>query len=251
MSDLPMALRFEDAPAVPETANFLLYGPPGAGKTAAAATAPGPILHLNLEGGGALAFARKVAADRGTEIHEVRVARDEPNLTATLRAVYGHVQSGASPQVRTVAVDTIGKVRDHLAREYGADQPGRDSLRKWGEVAKTMDRFVQGLRDLNVNVVLLAHEKADSDLGTVTPAIGSHTEKVCAEADVVAYCGRDSEGQYCGVFAQVNGRRAKDRSNGLGLSRSLDLTEWLHTFREALRPDLDGDEQTLFGGDES
>jgi len=45
-----------DAPPVygPETMNCLLYGSPGAGKTTGAATAPGPIVWVNLDGSNAL-----------------------------------------------------------------------------------------------------------------------------------------------------------------------------------------------------
>jgi hypothetical protein len=236
-----MTIVIAEPAEVPETFNVLLYGPPGAGKTAGAATAPGPLMWVNLEGGGALSYARKVAGERGTELHEVRVNRDEPQLSQILRGVYAHVRDGAEPVVRTVVVDTIGKVRDHLAREFGADQPSRDSMQKWKVVATTMDGFVQGLRDLDVNVVLIAHEDISDDPAgsgrVIRPKIGGHTEKVCAEADIIAYCGRAPDGTYAGVLAQVNERRAKDRSGGLGSSRELDLAEWLGAYREALAPD--------------
>ena len=55
---------FDAPPALgPEHFNVLLYGPPGTGKTTAAATAPGPIVWINLEGTGAMAYARRVAAE--------------------------------------------------------------------------------------------------------------------------------------------------------------------------------------------
>src|SRR5262249_9893322 len=56
VSDLATGLMFEEPPPVPDTANFLLYGPPKSGKSTAAATAPGPILWVSAEGPGALAF---------------------------------------------------------------------------------------------------------------------------------------------------------------------------------------------------
>lgn len=233
-------LQFAEPAPVPNSLNILLYGPPGSGKSAALGTAPGPILCLNLEGGNALSYARKVAADHETDIHEVRVPHDARDISNYLRAVYRHVQSGADPVVRTVAVDTIGKVREYLAREFGADQPSKDSMQRWKRVADTMDGFVQGLRDLDVNVVLTAHEDISDDDGNgriIRPKIGKHAEKVCAEADVVAYCGRAPDGTYTGVFAQVNERRAKDRSGGgLGMSRPLDIAEWRDAYRAALAP---------------
>jgi hypothetical protein len=74
-TDVPAGLMFETPPDLPETVNFLLYGPPKTGKTSTAATAPGPNLWVNAEGPGALAYARKIAAQRGNEILEVRITR--------------------------------------------------------------------------------------------------------------------------------------------------------------------------------
>lgn len=249
MSDF--GLSFVAAPEVPDTFNVLLYGAPKAGKTTAAATAPGDLLWLNLEGPGALGYARKVAAERGHEIHEIRPDRND-RLRDTLAGIVQHVSSGASPVVRTVVIDTVGKVRDHLARNIGGDQP---KIQHWGEVAKIIEGFVQTMRDRPVNLVLLAHEAIkDSDDGDriVEPMIGgATTAKVCGEVDVIAYCGRveDDEGvRYMGVLAERKGRRAGDRSGGLGTARELDLTEWLSVFREALRPRAQDDtEATLFG----
>lgn len=249
MSD--MGLSFVAAPEVPDTFNVLLYGAPKAGKTTAAATAPGDLLWLNLEGPGALGYARKVASERGSEIHEIRPDRND-RLRDTLASIVQHVSSGAQPVVRTVVVDTLGKVRDHLARNIGGDQP---KIQHWGEVAKIIEGFVQTMRDRPVNLVLLAHEAIkDSDDGDriVEPMIGgATTAKVCGEVDVIAYCGRveDDEGvRYMGVLAERKGRRAGDRSGGLGTARELDLTEWLGAFREALRPTPQDDtEATLFG----
>jgi hypothetical protein len=231
-------LTFAAAAAIPDTFNVLLYGPPKAGKTSAAATAPGPILWLNMEGGGALGYARRVAAQRGTEIHEVRPQRHE-KLKPVLEDIYRHVSTGAEPKVQTVVVDTLGKVRDHLARDIGGAHP---QIQHWGEVAKVIEQFVVTMRDQPVNLILLAHEAVkDADDGDriVEPLIGgATTAKVCGEVDVIAYCGRkeDEDGnvEYLGVLVERRGRRAGDRSGGLGASRPLDLTEWLDTYGKAL-----------------
>jgi hypothetical protein len=232
------SLTFVDAPTAPDTFNVLLYGPPKAGKTTAAATAPGDLLWLNLEGPGALGYARKIAAGRGSQIHEIRPDRND-KLRDTLAGIVKHVTSNSEPHVRTVVVDTLGKVREHLARNIGGDHP---QIQHWGDVDKIIMGFVTTLRDRDINLVLLAHESInDSDDGDriVEPLIGGKTTvKVCGEVDVIAYCGRveDDDGvRYMGQLVERKGRRAGDRSGGLGKSRELDLTEWLSVFREALR----------------
>lgn len=249
MSEL--GLTFVPAPAAPESFNACIYGPSGSGKSTAAATAPGPILWVNLEGPGALAHARKTAAARGTEIHEVRLGHtDDPRVT--LRQVVQHLQSGAEPRCRTLVVDTIGKVRDQLAAAIGGNHP---QLQHWGQVAREIDDFIRAARDLPQNLVLIAHEEikdGDGDVRITRPMIGgASTEKVIAEMDVVGYAGRlESEDgvRYVAQLVQRNGRRAKDRSDGLGTVRDLDLTEWLGAFRAALTPD-ESDVPINFGGE--
>lgn len=229
---------FDSPPALgPETFNVLLYGPPGTGKTTAAATAPGPIVWVNLEGAGAMAYARRVAAERGTELLEMQLRPDEDPRDRLRDAVIyaqGH-------EVGTVVVDTWGKVRGQLAQAVGGDSP---SLPEWGLIGKELRTILQTLRDLPVNVVLICHEahKQDGEKLIVEPEIGGRsTAEAMAEVDVLGYTGvveDDGERTYMARLVEGNGRRAKDRSGALGTHRQLDLSEWLETFRAALATDL-------------
>lgn len=229
---------FDNPPALgPEHFNVLLYGPPGTGKTTAAATAPGPIVWINLEGTGAMAYARRVAAERGTELLEMQIRADE-DPRERLRQAVAYAQGN---DVGTIVIDTIGKVRQQIAFAIGGDNP---SMPEWGQVAKAMRDLVRTLRDLHVNVVLIAHESLieDGEALVVQPEIGGKTTAdVMAEVDVVGYTGVvEDEGEriFMARLVDGNGRRAKDRSGALGTHRQLDLSEWLDTFKEALKTDL-------------
>ena len=229
---------FDDPPALgPETFNVLLYGPPGTGKTTAAATAPGPILWVNLEGTGAMAFARRVAAERGTELLEMQLRPDE-DPRPRLRDAVAYQDS---EEVGTIVIDTWGKVRAGLAQAIGGDSP---SLPEWGMVGRELRVILQTLRDLPVNVVLICHESITEDEGSVLiqPEIGGRsTQEAMAEVDVIGYTGiveEEGERVFMARLMDGNGRRAKDRSGALGTHRQLDLSEWLGTFREALKTDL-------------
>jgi hypothetical protein len=245
---------FIDADDAPETANILLYGETGAGKSTAAATAPGPIMWINAEGPGALAFPRKVARERGTQIYEARIPRGH-SPRPVLRQVIEHLKNGTEPQVKTVVVDTVAKVRDGLIRDMVT--PGaKNSIQQFGEVAKVLEEFVVIVRDLPVNLVLLCHEEISDVDGEriVQPLIGGTlTQKIPGDMDIMAYCGAvpdpDSKGMsYLGQLAPARGRRAKDRSGGLGQVQPLDLTVWLGMFRDALAPEA-GDEMEPEDGD--
>lgn len=241
MSDLA-SLEFVNDTGAPASVNILAYGPPKSGKSTAAATAPGPILWINAEGPGALAYARKVAAERHTQILEVRIERTT-DARALLRQVLQYLNGSEQPQPRTVVVDTLAKVRDALVRQM-VDPGSKNSLRQYGEVNRILNEFISILRDKPVNMILLAHENvqdADGDR-IIEPLIGGAlTQFAQGEVDILAYTGvhvdpESGETSYVGQLVEGRGRRAGDRSGALGAWRALDLSEWLTAYSAALDP---------------
>jgi hypothetical protein len=241
-TDVPAGLEafLIEAPKGPEQFNVLIYGAPKTGKSTAAATAPGPILWVNAEGPGALGYARKIAAERKTQILEVRVERDI-DARQLLRDVIVFVRK--RDDIQSVVVDTLAKLRDALIRQIVV--PGaKNSIQQFGEVAKILEEFVQVMRDLPVNLVLVAHQEiADADGDRIVQPLigGALTAKIPGEVDVIAYAGsfvdeESGERRYVGQLVERNGRVAGDRSGALGPVRDLDLSEWLGVYREALTP---------------
>ena len=220
-----MALELFSTEKMPATVNVLLYGPAGAGKSTAAASAPGPVMFINLEGPNALHFARKTARAADTEILEVRVDWGEDP-----RAYFREAFAAAKERgVNTIVIDTLGKLRDGIAFSIGGESP---SLPQWGQVGKAMTTILRELRDSDMNTVLICHERVlDSDTGDriVEPLVGGKTTtEAMAEVDVIAYCGavRDENGtRYLAQLVESKGRRAKDRSGALGDVVELDLTD--------------------------
>lgn len=222
-----MALRFVESRTAARTANILLYGPPGTGKTVGALSAPGPILLVNAEGPeGPLFAAGKYGDDKFREVpFEGR---------ATLDEVYLHIR-GDGHGFQTVVVDSLGEIYALLLAEYGGERPTKQ---QYGDVQIKIERFVRAMRDLPINLVLVAHEQIDDLDGEAVrrPGTGGRRlpEIVMRMMSIVAYTGvipatEDQPARWMGQLIDGGGRRCKDRSGGLGQVRDVDLTEWIET----------------------
>jgi hypothetical protein len=232
MTDIP-TLTFVQPQTAFETANFLVYGPGGSGKTMAATSAPGPVLVLNAEGPGGLAKSRSV----GRDIREVRFTGQ-----SVFRPFCEYVKAGADG-AQTVVIDTVAKVYETIIKELGGAKP---QIQHYGQANTAIKDLVLFLRDQPINLVLVCHEKIDDQEGDriVRPLTGGQQlpEILIGEVDIVAYCGEipateDTPKRWVGQLVQDKGRRAKDRSGALGSYRDLDLTEWLSVYRESMTPD--------------
>jgi len=238
-----MSLDFVDPTDHPPALNIVLYGPPGSSKTTGALSAPGPILYLNAEGANAAMFARRLHSD--TEIREVVIEKGDTLNEALLYARAGN-------GIKTVVLDSLGAIFQAVLEGYTGG--GKPTLPQYGDTTTAIERFARALRDLPVNVVLIAHEQAVKDevsgqferlpfTGTNNPALGV---KLMAQADVVGYTGRiegdeeNPEPRYVAQLFDAGGRRGKDRTDSLGQFPELNISAWVELYKQALQPAMNG-----------
>lgn len=219
-------LTFVEPTTAPPTWNILLYGPGGSGKTMGACSAPGPVLVINAEGPGAIRKARETYKDA---IKEVTFLGAE-----TLDAVYVYLKKN-DDGIQTLVVDSLAEIYSKLLKNLGGDHP---KIQHYDDVNKKIENFVKAVRDLPVNVILIAHEEIVEAEGEtlIRPLTGGRKlpEKLVGAVDIVAYTGvvpksEDAPTRWVGQLVEAKGRRAKDRTGVLGEVRDLDMAEWVHT----------------------
>lgn len=233
-SDVPAPLEFVDPTEVDSRWRVCLFSAPGTGKTVAACSAPGPIVTLSADRPGAYRFARRHHA--GQVIHEYRFRSSD-----SLREVYDHVRANQD-EIGTVVLDPWNAMYDELVKE----RTSANGNTQWQKVNETALGVIHGFRDLDVNLVLVAHERREQDEKAETeakmfPQLGGPAliQKIMAELDIVARVfRRDPEGEgessWEGQLVTARGYQCKDSTGVLGRTRVLDLAEWFTTANAAL-----------------
>jgi hypothetical protein len=132
-------------------------------------------------------------------------------------------------------MDPVNAVYDQLVRE----NTGPGGKPAWQKVNETFIDLIRAFRALDVNLVLVAHERVEKDENADTeakvyPNYGgpSLIQKVMAELDIVARVFRreptDEEPEaYMGQLVSARGYQCKDSSGRLGRVRVADLSEWI------------------------
>ena len=209
--------------------SIMLYGPTGTGKTVAASGAPGPILALNADGAGAWRFAR--AKHGRTDIREVAVTSRE-----TLHEAFLYAREHEA-EIQTVVLDSVAAIFAVVLEELTGEE-ARPSLPQYGDASTFLERYIRAYRELDMNVILIAHENVvtNDETGGVErfPLVSTSStvlaNKVMYPLDIVAYTMRadgDDGVQYVAQVVPGHGRQGKDRSGVLPDVVVLDLSDWL------------------------
>jgi len=242
-----MTLTFaEELPPAPFV-NICLVGPPKTGKTAAAASAPGPIAYGNLDLPNATRFARAKFGDE--KVKEVVFPKpSEEQKTPVADTMHDLAVAAWRGDFATVVLDPVSDLYRRLLEEK-TESKLRFGIEHRGDVSTMMTRMFHSFCQAPCNFVAVAHEMPVKDEGSgetrVFPFTGTTNTtvggKLLGMVDVIAYTGvsYDDEGAptFWGQLVTQNGRPGGDRFNCLADprtgSRVLDLSEWIDAIRAA------------------
>lgn len=175
------------------TVNILIYGKPGSGKTRLAATAcdnprMGGVLYCDVENG-SLSIANRIR-NKQLKVVKIRNVADLEKLGWKLANKENDKEAGIDYGViGTVIIDTVNELQEldlHKLAEEEMRKPGtkrtsvdEPNLREFGIDTTRLKRVFRLYRDLDVNVIFLAHSKENkTDKGVVTDIVPALTTKV-------------------------------------------------------------------------
>jgi hypothetical protein len=236
ISDVPNSLlEFVDPLEQDARHRVVLWAAPGEGKSVGAASSPDPILVISADRPGAYRYARQ--HHKGKVIREVRYQGPQ-----TLEDVYRYLRDGTD--TRTVILDPFQVIYDNLVDTGPKTSKGEPN---WQAVNKKIIGFLYSLRDFDVNVVIVAHEKISEGDGKTYPSVGGPAliNKILAECDIVAHVERvqGEDGPRWEAQLQPSGSLVcKDATGyGLGDRRPVDLAEWFSHAPKAEAVPFEGD----------
>lgn len=174
----------EPLPEAPIVA--IIYGEPGLGKTTLALTARRP-LHID--------------TDRGLRRAGLRSPSIQVSSWADVLAVVS-AKAAELADYDTIIIDTIGTAVDWCWAEIAKMYPqyvqpdGSPTIKGYAPLKASMARFVAGLRQLNKDILFIAHEQQSSKEKQVQPkAVGSTQDLIKEVADLVGYYHMTKEGR--------------------------------------------------------
>lgn len=183
-------------------AKVLIYGPPGAGKTIFSASGPNT-LYLDADGTGALSILNFPELASKVRVLQVREFNQMLDVLDALRA-----NDPRFADIETVVIDTLSELQkrhlDEVVAREKAMNPNRAAIpfqQDYKTNTEGMRRLVIWFRDIDKNLICVAHETEEKDEGTqilthrplLTPRLASTMEGIF---DLFGYMSAEIDDQF-------------------------------------------------------
>ena len=223
----------------PNHKSYLIYGPPGAGKTRLAASASSVpdlarVALIDLEAG-------SVSVETSPDVDHEQVDVFRPEDWAETKVVLEALLN-EEHDYQTVILDTVGKMMEYMLPEK-EKKAGNNKFDMWRMLAEDTIRFTELLHRSGLNVILLAHtdEEKNEKTGVVRTFpyfLGQKTGKEAPKIfDIIGYLfvDTDDEGDPLRILQTegVDGIVAKDRTDALPSFLGQPTMEKMYNFIEA------------------
>ena len=197
----------------------LIYWPSGCGKTTFGATAK-DVVFASAEN-----WLLSVA-DSNISYAEIKNLQDLKSLLVYL--------SNEKHPYKTLVIDSITEINDMIRQSIQWPSQKPMSRNDWGILADRIEWIIRVLKDLDMNVIILAQEMNVLDEEKIDKKIPSLNwkmpTKICYYMDVVGYMYLNKDGERVIKTSTSNKVLSKDRTNKLSPA-SLEFEEWLELVR--------------------
>lgn len=151
-------VKFHDIAEIKRPTSMVVYGPSGSGKTTFAASAPKPMLYIDVKDDG---------TDSISDVKGIKVARCES--TRDLEEVYWYLKANPD-KFKSVVIDTCTQVQSLAVNEVVASGKkkgkagdwGTMTRRDWGDVAAILKSLFIDFRDLTndgIAIIFIAQDR--------------------------------------------------------------------------------------------
>lgn len=162
--------------------NILIYGDPKVGKSTFATTTPKPLI----------ADAESGYRYMGSKGIEIPVASIE-----TWDDITEFYKEAMKPEYETIVIDPVNELLEKLMKKAKQNRlyvqstdPDALSMKGWGYVKGKMKEMLKGFRDINKNVIFVAHTKTEEKNGTnkIGPKLDANlAQDFMAMMDIIGY----------------------------------------------------------------
>lgn len=198
---MPLRIIPASQPMRVETIVFVMYAPPGTGKTSLGFSAHAPLL-LDTDNGAYRSAFRKDTAEATSWLDISGIARED---------LEGY---------RTLVLDTSGRALDLLSLDIIAANPkhgrgGALTLQGYGELKSRFTAYLNHIRSFGLDVVLIAHSDEKQQGDEIVERIdmqGGSKQEVYKSADCMARLGIVN-GKRTLTFSPTETRFGKDPAN--------------------------------------